>query len=233
MKQEYAIKKGVTEVLIAGVDDAGRGAVIGPLVIAGVLLRQEDLQTLKELGVKDSKLLTPHRREVLAGEIRKIVQKISVQKLRPSEVDTVVRSGRRLHKLNWLEAQTMANVIEELIPSLVYVDASDVLEERFKQHILECLPFRVDIVSEHKADRNYVAVSAASIIAKVERDREIAILGKTHGNFGSGYPSDQRTMNFLEYLMKKSREYPDFVRKSWKPAKRMRDGRRACRARPA
>jgi len=227
------MKKGVTEVLIAGVDDAGRGAVIGPLVIAGVLLRQEDLQTLKELGVKDSKLLTPHKREVLAGEIREIVQKISVQKLRPSEVDTVVSSGRRLHKLNWLEAQTMANVIEELRPGLVYVDASDVLEERFKQHILECLPFRVDIVSEHKADRNYVAVSAASIIAKVERDREIAILGEAHGNFGSGYPSDQRTMNFLEYLMKTSREYPDFVRKSWKPAKKVRDGRSTRQARLA
>ena len=219
--------------LIAGVDDAGRGAVIGPLVIAGVLLRHEDLQTLKELGVKDSKLLTPHRREVLAEEIREIVQKISVQKLRPSEVDTVVSSGRRLHKLNWLEAQTMANVIEELRPGLVYVDASDVLEERFKQHILECLPFRVDIVSEHKADRNYVAVSAASIIAKVERDREIAILGEAHGNFGSGYPSDQRTMNFLEYLMKTSREYPDFVRKSWKPAKKARDGRSTRQARLA
>jgi ribonuclease HII len=225
------MKKGLTEVLIAGVDDAGRGAVIGPLVIAGVLLRHEDLQTLKELGVKDSKLLTPHRREVLAEEIREIVQKISVQKLRPSEVDTVVSSGRRLHKLNWLEAQTMAKVIEELRPGLVYVDASDVLEERFKQHILECLPFRVDIVSEHKADRNYVAVSAASIIAKVERDREIAILGEAHGHFGSGYPSDQRTMSFLEYLMKTSQQYPDFVRKSWKPAKRVRDGRRSRQTR--
>jgi ribonuclease HII len=225
------MKKGLTEVLIAGVDDAGRGAVIGPLVIAGVLLRHEDLQTLKELGVKDSKLLTPHRREVLAEEIREIVQKISVQKLRPSEVDTVVSSGRRLHKLNWLEAQTMAKVIEELKPSLVYVDASDVLEERFKQHILECLPFRVDIVSEHKADRNYVAVSAASIIAKVERDGEIAILGEAHGNFGSGYPSDQKTMNFLEHLMKTSQEYPDFVRKSWKPAKRVRDRRRSSQTR--
>jgi ribonuclease HII len=168
---------------------------------------------------------------VLAEKIREIVQKISVQKLRPSEVDTVVNSGRRLHKLNWLEAQTMAKVIEELKPGLVYVDASDVLEERFKQHILECLHFRVDIVSEHKADRNYVAVSAASIIAKVERDGEIALLREAHGNFGSGYPSDQRTINFLEHLMKTSQEYPDFVRKSWKPAKRVRDERRSRQTR--
>jgi ribonuclease HII len=216
---------------VAGVDDAGRGAVIGPLVIAGVLVKSEDLVQLRRLGVKDSKLLSPHRREFLAGHITKIARKTSVQKLQPKEIDNVVKSGRRLHKLNWLEAQTMAKVIEALRPDLVYVDASDVLEERFKQHILECLSFRAKIISEHKADRNYVAVSAASIIAKVERDREIAILGGTHGNFGSGYPSDQRTVNFLKHLMKTSQEYPDFVRKSWKPAKRVRDGRRSRQTR--
>jgi ribonuclease HII len=211
--------------LVAGVDDAGRGAVIGPLVIAGVLLDGEDLYKLKEIGAKDSKLLSPHRREFLAGEIKKIVMKYEVLKLQPNEIDVVVLSGRKLHKLNWLEAQTMARVIEALKPDKVYVDASDVLEERFKQHILECLPFRVDIVSEHKADRNYVAVSAASIIAKVERDKEASLLAQVYGDFGSGYPSDPRTMNFLETLMKNTDEYPDFIRKSWKPAKKVKDGR--------
>jgi len=210
---------------VAGVDDAGRGAVIGPLVIAGVLLKEEDLPKLKELGVKDSKLLSPHRREVLAVEIRKIVQKHSVLKLQPREIDAVVESGRKLHKLNWLEAQTMARVIETLEPDKVYVDASDVLEERFKQQIQECLPFRIEIISEHKADRNYVAVSAASIIAKVERDREIAELAKVYGDFGSGYPSDPRTMNFLKQLMEKAEEYPEFIRRSWKPAKKVKDGK--------
>jgi len=211
--------------LVAGVDDAGRGAVIGPLVIAGVLVKEEDLPMLKELGVKDSKLLSPHRREVLATEIRKIVQKYAVLKLQPEEIDVVVKSGRKLHKLNWLEAQTMARVIETLRPDRVYVDASDVLEERFKQHILECMSFRVDIISEHKADRNYVAVSAASIIAKVERDREVAELARVYGDFGSGYPSDQRTMNFLKQLVERTGEYPEFIRKSWKPAKKVKDGR--------
>jgi ribonuclease HII len=211
--------------LVAGVDDAGRGAVIGPLVIAGVLVKEEDLPKLKELGVKDSKLLSPHRREVLAPEIRKIVQKYAVLKLQPEEIDVVVKSGRKLHKLNWLEAQTMAKVIETLKPDRVYVDASDVLEERFKQHILECMSFKVDIVSEHKADRNYVAVSAASIIAKVERDREVAELAGVYGDFGSGYPSDQRTINFLKQLVERAGEYPEFIRKSWKPAKKVKDGR--------
>lgn len=211
--------------LVAGVDDAGRGAVIGPLVIAGVLVKEEDLPRLKELGVKDSKLLSPRRREMLAAEIRKIVQKYTVLKLQPEEIDVVVKSGRKLHKLNWLEAHTMAKVIETLRPDRVYVDASDVLEERFKQHILECMSFTVDIISEHKADRNYVAVSAASIIAKVERDREVAELARVYGDFGSGYPSDQRTMNFLKQLVEKTDEYPEFIRKSWKPAKRVKDER--------
>jgi ribonuclease HII len=209
--------------LVAGVDDAGRGAVIGPLVIAGVLAREEDLSGLKELGVRDSKLLSSRRREVLAVEIKKIAKGIDVVKVSPREIDTVVGSGRRLHKLNYLEAQTMARVIETLRPERAFVDASDVLEQRFKQHILECMSFNIDIVSEHKADRNYVVVSAASIIAKVERDEAIADLAKTLGDFGSGYPSDPRTMSFLKECCEKLDEYPEFVRKSWKPAKKLKD----------
>jgi ribonuclease HII len=209
--------------LVAGVDDAGRGAVIGPLVIAGLSVEEEDLPRLKELGVKDSKLLSPHRREMLAVEIRKIAKNLDVVKLSPREIDAVVKSGRKLHKLNYLEAQTMARVIDALRPDMVYVDASDVLEDRFKHHILECLSFEVKIVSEHKADRNYVVVSAASIIAKVERDRAIADLAKTLGDFGSGYPSDPRTIDFLKECCEKLEEYPDYVRTSWKPAERIKD----------
>ena len=209
--------------LVAGVDDAGRGCVIGPLVIAGVLMKEADLSKLARIGVRDSKLLSPHRRETLAAEIKHIAAKISMAKLSPREIDVVVESGRKLHKLNRLEAQTMARVIEALRPDIAYVDASDVLEERYKQHILECLPFKVEIVSEHKADRNYPIVSAASIIAKVERDSEIAKLTESLGDFGSGYPSDPRTMSFLQECLDKFGEYPDFVRRSWKPAKKVAD----------
>jgi ribonuclease HII len=209
-----------SSMLIAGLDEAGRGAAIGPLVIAGVLVKEDDLPRLKELGVKDSKLLSPHRRDVLAVEIKKLAQDYNVAKLQPREIDVAVRSGRKLHKLNRLEAQTMAKVIDALRPSKVFVDAADVLEDRFKYHILECMSFRPQIVSEHKADRNYAVVSAASIVAKVERDKEIAFLAETHGDFGSGYPSDPKTASFLNECLKKMSEYPDFIRKSWKPAKK-------------
>lgn len=209
--------------LIAGVDDAGRGPVIGPLVIAGVAMRKESLPKLSRLGVKDSKLLSPQRRETLSVEVKKIAEKHAVVKLSPKEIDETVLNGRRLRRLNWLEAQTMAKVIEMLRPDLAYVDASDVNAERFKHHILECLSFKVEIVSEHKADRNYPIVSAASIIAKVERDREIAELRVKHGNFGSGYPSDPRTAAFLRQYLREHGSHPDFVRKSWKPAKKAKE----------
>jgi ribonuclease HII len=208
--------------LVAGVDDAGRGSVIGSLVIAGVLMKEEDLPKLTQLGVKDSKLLSPHRREILAAEIRQIAQKYSIVKLSPNEIDNVVQTGRKLHRLNRLEAQAMAKAIEMLKPETAYVDASDVLEERFKQHILECLTFKVEIVSEHKADRNYPIVSAASIIAKVERDKEIAELTSKYGDLGCGYPTDPKTISFLQRCLEKLGEYPDFVRKSWKPAKKVK-----------
>lgn len=209
--------------LIAGVDDAGRGSVVGPLVIAGIMIKEEDLPKLIQLGVKDSKLLSPHRRETLAPEIKRLIEKYSVIKLSPEEIDEVVENGKKLHRLNRLEARAMAKVIEMLKPDIAYVDASDVIEERFKEHILEYLPFKVKIISEHKADKTYPVVSAASIIAKVERDREIAELAKKYGDFGSGYPSDPRTINFLQQCLKKWREYPNDIRKSWKPAKKTKN----------
>jgi ribonuclease HII len=213
--------------LIAGVDDAGRGSVIGPLVIAGVMAKEEQLSKLAEIGVKDSKLLTPHRREVLAPEIRQIAVDYAIEKQTPRQIDDIVLNGRKLHKLNWLEAQTMARVIQKLKPDKAYVDASDVLEDRFGRDVLDCLAIKIPIVSEHKADQTYPIVSAASIIAKVERDREIAELAKVHGDFGSGYPSDPRTIDFLRHCVARTGKYPDFVRVSWKTAQRLRSDKDA------
>jgi ribonuclease HII len=205
--------------LVAGVDEAGRGCVIGPLVVAGVALQRDDLPRLAELGVKDSKLLTPKKREELYPEILRLTQSHTI-KVPPNEIDKAVFSARRLHKLNRLEAQTMAAVINALKPDEAYVDAADVVENRFKLHIRERLETKTRIISRHKADRIYPVVSAASIIAKVERDREIASLRLEFGDFGSGYLTDERTMNFLKQLLCKNGDYPACVRKSWKPAVR-------------
>jgi ribonuclease HII len=208
--------------LIAGVDDAGRGAVIGPLVIAGVLLDEKDIPKLVALRVRDSKLLSPKRREELSGAIRPLVLKYHVEKLWPKEIDKVVNSHIKLQKLNRLEAQTMAKVIDALKPDKAIVDASDVNAARYKEHILESLSYKPEIISEHKADRNYPIVSAASIIAKVERDKAIAELTQKFGEMGCGYPTDSQTIAFLEDWLKQYGEYSDFVRKSWKPAKKLK-----------
>ena len=208
--------------LISGVDEAGRGPVIGPLVIAGVLFKENDLLKLVDLGVKDSKLLSSQKRETLAVQIRELALKWHIVLLSPAEIDRVVESRRKLHKLNRLEAQAMASVIAVLKPDVVYVDASDILADRFGEHIAENLSFSPKIISEHKADIKYPVVSAASIKAKVERDKVISQPQKKHGNMGCGYPSDSNTIKFLEDWIRKFGSYPDFVRKSWKTAKRVK-----------
>ena len=209
--------------LVAGVDEAGRGCIIGPLVVAGVLVKEENLPVLSLLGVKDSKLLSAKKREVLFTEISRLAEKQHVMKLLPSEIDRAVECKRRLHKLNRLEAQTMTQIINALKPDEVYVDAADVIEERFKQHVQESLTVKVRITSRHKADKLYPVVSAASIIAKVERDKEIAALKNVYGDFGSGYLSDQKTIQFLKQCIKTQFEYPNCVRQSWKTAKQIKN----------
>lgn len=206
--------------LIAGVDEAGRGCVIGPLVVAGVAVETENLPLLSKLGVKDSKLLSPKKREELYLEILKLTITFHTIKVAPCEIDKAVESKRKLHKLNRLEAQTMAQIIEFLKPDEVYVDAADVFEERFGRHIQECLTIKPKIVARHKADRTYQVVSAASIIAKVQRDQEIANLHVKYGDFGSGYLTDEKTMLFINQWLEKNKDYPDCIRKSWKPAKK-------------
>ena len=218
--------------LICGIDDAGRGPVIGPLVIAGILVDEDGLTKLISLGVRDSKALPPKRRERLADEILKIVRGCRVVKVSPSEIDYVVRTGKRLNRLNRLEARVMASIIMDLKPDVAYVDASDILPDRFKRHIAEELSFRVKIVSEHKADKTYPVVSAASIIAKVERDKEIEGLKRRYGDLGSGYAADPKTLLFLREWVRKYGEYPDFVRKSWKTAKKILEEKKYQRKLP-
>ena len=205
--------------LVAGIDEAGRGCVIGPLVVAGVLAKEENLSALAALGVKDSKLLTAKKREAFIPDIIRLAEKHVIFRVAPQEIDRSVESQRRLHKLNRLEAETMAQIITALEPDVAYVDAADVVEKRFGQHILEASAFKTRIISEHKADRNYPIVSAASIIAKVERDASVDALRSEFGNFGTGYLTDPRTTAFLNAWIKTHDEYPECVRKSWKPAK--------------
>ncbi len=201
--------------MICGVDEAGRGPVIGPMVVAGVMLESES--QLEGLNVRDSKKCTPKRREKLAQELHKIA-KTEVMIIPASDIDTM-REGLTM---NQIETKLFASIIEKLRPNIAYVDSADVNEERFGQDIKNELNFEVKIISKHGADEIYPIVSAASIIAKTNRDAEIRNIAKEIGeNIGSGYPSDAVTIQFLERWIHEHGKAPPHTRLSWKTAQRI------------
>jgi len=196
-------------VITCGIDEAGRGPVIGPMVIACVCFDEEGIERLKELDVKDSKQLTHRKREFLEGKIKEIALKCIIKKISPVEIDET----RKKISLNDIEAKKISEIIEsmDIAPSIIYIDSPENIQENFTKKILKFSKKNVRIISEHFADSKYIEVSAASIIAKVERDREIENLKKNYGDFGSGYPSDPKTIEFL-----KNHKIPrEIIRKSW------------------
>ncbi len=202
---------------IAGIDEAGRGPVLGPMVIAGLLFREEDLPRLKDLGVKDSKKLAPQRREELYPQILSLSLRQCIVKVGPGEIDESRAKGI---DLNTLEAKLMAYIIDQLEPDTVIIGSVDILPERFKSKILRFLTRKdVQIVCLHHAEDFSPAVAAASIIAKCLRDRDIAALKEKYGDFGSGYAHDPATRRFLQEWVKKHGSLPPFARCSWKTSR--------------
>ena len=187
-------------------------------------ISEESLEDLKGLGVRDSKKLSPRRRSVLYPEILKVCDRVCALYISPDEIDTVVRTGKKYRKLNYLEAQYFAKVIDQLGVSRATVDASDSSPERFRTVIADSMKSQCLVEAFHKADRDYPVVSAASIIAKVERDRAVEKLRERHGDFGSGYPSDPLTRIFFTERMRKGEPLPEYVRKSWKTWKKLEQG---------
>jgi len=209
------------DTVIGGVDEAGRGALIGPLVIAGVSIESSKTSLLSDAHVKDSKALLPSTRSRLYDLIVSNAKKVYVIEVSPKEIDEYVLHGRKLRRLNYLESLKMAEIVDALEAEVVYVDSADVKPDRFAKEIQSASKLKPKIVAEHHADQNYVIVSAASIVAKVTRDRRIEELARKHGFFGSGYPSDPRTMKFVDDWVMVKGFLPDFVRKSWKSLKKV------------
>ncbi len=198
--------------LIAGIDEAGRGAVMGPMVIAGVSMDPRHESKLRKLGVKDSKLLTPKRREKLAEAIEKLVRDVIVIKIGPCKIDNYRKTGV---SLNQIEAIKMADIVNYLKPGKVYIDSPDTNINKFQRFLKRMINHEHEMVLEHYADTKYMSVAAASIIAKVTRDKDIEELKEKHGKIGSGYTSDPVTIQWLENWLENNRKFPDFVRTTW------------------
>ena len=203
--------------MICGVDEAGKGPVMGPMVVAAVSV--ENAKLIENLGFKDSKLLSSQRRLELFNLIKQNysyeIEVINVEK---------IDEYRMKNQLNLLNRKTFEKVISRLNPKVAYVDAADVNEERFGREIKVNLtnPNDTDVISMHKADSMIPVVAAASIIAKQTRELEIKKLKKEIGDFGSGYPSDERTIKFLKSYFHDNSRWPPGTRKSWKTIERIR-----------
>lgn len=204
--------------LICGVDEAGRGPVIGPMVFAAVVIEEKDSRKLTDMGVTDSKLLDAETRETLFEEIKKAAVEERILSLSPVEITEWMKTA----SLNDVEAIKTAELLQSLkcCPDLCYVDSPDTIPARYSQNILNLCKKPIKVIAEHKADFKYPVVGAASILAKVTRDFEIKELAKLHGDIGSGYPSDEVTQRWMDEHWKKNGSFPDFVRKKWATVQR-------------
>ena len=203
--------------MICGVDEAGKGPVLGPLVVAAVAVK--NAKEIENLGIKDSKQLNATKRKELA----KLIKERYDYAVEVIEAETVDKY-RRQNKLNELNREAFERVISKLNPNVAYVDAADVNEDRFGKQIKKRLTNQkdTDVISMHKADAKIDVVAAASIIAKETRENEIEKLKGKIGDFGSGYPSDERTIKFLKSFYADNGKWPTGTRKSWKTVERIR-----------
>lgn len=201
--------------ITVGIDEAGRGPVIGPMVMVALAVDPLGEKKLRWLGVKDSKLLSREVREDLFDRIREVAHDFRIEMIEPDAIDFCLADGKL--NLNILEADTSARLASELEPDKIIVDCPSINQEAYKNYFASRLSTAVkdkaELIVEHKADANHISVAAASIIAKVIRDRQIDHLKNEIGeDFGSGYTSDPKTQKFLEANFNK---YPHVFRKTW------------------
>lgn len=200
-----------------GIDEAGRGPVIGPMVIAGAVIDKDGEERLRNLGVKDSKMIAPARREFLFLQIKEIALSYKITILSNHEIDDALNSPS--NNLNKFEMVNMAMITNSVDCEEVILDCPTVSLDKFANEFRVFLKDKnKKVVAENKADAKYISVAAASILAKVTRDREVEKIKIKHNiEFGSGYPSDPRTIAFIKDNFRKY----DFFRKTWSTWKKL------------
>ncbi len=203
---------------VLGIDEAGRGSVLGPLVVGGFVAERSRLHELSALGVRDSKLLSPVRRENLYEALQDLGERIAIE-IPPSQIDTAVARNQ----LNLLEANVFARLVRRAEAEEVFVDACDPRAERFGQRVRSISRTPANVVSRHHADRDLPVVSAASIVAKVSRDRAMARLRtQLDRDCGSGYPSDPITQEFVRTHLSTQSGRVGWLRYSWRTVERLK-----------
>lgn len=223
--------------MILGIDEAGRGPCIGPLVMCGAVIKDSQESNLKKLNIKDSKLISKSKRADLYKILKTKTEIIDYKiiKLQAFEIDLALNS--KINNLNLLEAKTSAKIINYFLKKYnsennsepitkIILDCPSTNTKKYKETIINLvskqkIKNKIEYIIEHKADEKYISVSSASILAKVTRDKDIEKLQKKYkktiyGNLGSGYPSDVSTIQFLEKNYKKLENDTKMFRKTWK-----------------
>ena len=201
--------------MFCGVDEAGRGSVMGPLVVGAVYV--EDDSVLKEIGVRDSKKLTPKSRERMYDQIVTEAADYAIVIASAADID----DRRTRMSLTEVELEMFREAVSKIPVTRVYADCPDVNEMSFSSALSIRLN-NITVIGRHKADDTYPVVSAASIVAKVTRDRMIEDISREFGvDIGSGYPSDQQTMDFIKGWIKKNGVSPKHTRNSWEPVRKL------------
>src|SRR3989344_854928 len=197
---------------VLGIDEAGRGPVIGPLIVAGVMI-QDGKEVL--LGaVKDSKLLT-HKKRIELNHLIQEHSEFKIIEVSPKEIDEAVDGDDKKMNLNWLEAHKQAEIINELKPDVAIIDCPSPNCKKYADYLRNLLNEElknIKLIVEHKADVNYPVCSAASITAKVRREEEIEKLKEKYGDIGPGYPANAVTQKFIKENWEK---HPEIFRHSW------------------
>lgn len=189
--------------------------------MAGISVSKKSISEMIDKGIKDSKLLTPKKRQILFGHVVSIAESICICRINIEDIDFHVFRNN----LNILEAEAMAITISNMKSDKTYVDSCDVNPSRYQRTISSFLKRNsTKLISMHHADKLNAVVSGASIIAKVIRDSEITKIRVKYGDIGSGYPSDKRTIEFVREWFRQKNEIPPFARKSWKPAQMIVSG---------
>jgi len=190
--------------LLMGIDEAGRGCVLGPLVVGAFTCQADQLTAVTATGVTDSKRLSAKRREALIQPLSDLGS-AELFEITPAEID--------VGNINTLELHAMAALIRSGRPDQVWIDGPVHPRgiPRFERELRALLEHEPELVIEPKADLNYPVVSAASIFAKVTRDAHITALE----GVGSGYPSDPKTRAHIKALIASGEPLPPYVRQRW------------------
>jgi ribonuclease HII len=201
--------------IVAGIDEAGKGPVIGPMVVCLFEVEEEKLAELKKAGATDSKLLSEKRREEILERLENL-GRARLLVISAAELDA------RGESLNTFEIGKMAQLISMSRAEKIWIDSIEANGKKLGEKVLARISGRKpEIIAKPKADRDFPIVGAASIAAKVRREKEIEKLKKEYGDFGSGYPSDPRTKAFLKRFLAEKGFLPAIVRKSWATTERL------------